>query len=245
MTVKEILALGDKIEMHEIIRSMNSGKTESDRVYVSQLLEFDEEEDGVLYIAMPIYEGRLVPLEVGKQFDLYFYAKRGIYTCVSEIVNRYKSDNVYVLVVRLLTNLKKHQRRQFFRLETNMEIQYKVFSAEDEKYFRMMGKMSDEMTERPYNTGITLDISGGGIRYVSKEQMNPGEKVLVFFKLGNDEGTSKCEPIAKVVSSVPARGKDNVYENRIEFVQIKDTEREMLIKYIFREERNIRKRQLE
>lgn len=243
--VEDILALGDKIEMHEINRSMNSSKHESERIYVSQLLEFDEDEEDILYIAMPIHEGRLVPLGVGSQYELFFYAKRGIYACNSEIVNRYKSNNVYILVVKLLTDLKKHQRRQFFRLETNMEIQYKVFNEEDDKYFRLMGKMSDEMLERPYYTGITLDISGGGIRYVSKDRLEPGNKILVFLKLSIDDEACKCEPIARVISSSLAKGKENVYENRIEFVQIKDSERELLIKYIFREERNIRKRQLE
>lgn len=241
----EILALGNKIEMREISKRLNSEKNESERVYVSQLLEFDEEEDDVLYIAMPIFEGKLVPLPVGARYELYFYAKKGIYAANAEIVNRYKSNNVYVLVVRMLSDLKKYQRRQFFRLETNIEIQYKLFGEEDEKFFRTMGKISDEMQERPYAAGVTLDISGGGVRFVAKERLNSGDKIMVHLNLVIDDVTYPCEAVAKVVASTNARGKENVYENRIEFVQIKDAEREMLIKYIFKEERNIRKRKME
>ena len=243
--VTDILALGNKIEMHRLNMSLKSEKSEPDKVYVSQILEFDEDDEDVLYIAMPIYEGKLVPLEVGGKHELHFYAKRGIYECECEVTNRYKSNNIYVLVVKLLTDLKKYQRRQFFRLETNMEFRYKIFEEEDEKYFRTMGKMSDEMLDRPFATGITLDISGGGMRFVSKDRLNRGDKIQVLLNLKIDEEFYPCEAIAVVISSGQARGKENVCENRIEFVQIKDSERELLIKYIFREERNIRKRQLE
>lgn len=243
--VADILALGNKIEMHRVNMSLNSEKHEPEKVYVSQILEFDETEEDVLYIAMPIYEGKLVPLEVGGRHELHFYAKRGIYACECEVINRYKSNNIYVLMVRLLTDLKKYQRRQFFRLETNIDVRYKVFEEEDEKYFRTMGELPEKMLDRPFSTGISLDISGGGIRFVSKDRLNRGDKMQVLLHLKIDEEIQPCEAIAIVVASTSARGKENVYENRIEFVQIKDAERELLIKYIFREERNIRKRQLE
>lgn len=243
--VEKILALGDKIEMYEMNTSLHDDKKENFPVYVSQLLEFDEDEEDILYIAMPIYEGKLIPLSVGKKYELFFYAKKGIYSCNSEVINRYKSRNVYVLVVRLMTDLKKYQRRQFFRLQTSLAVMYKLFNAEDEKYFRLMGKIPDEMLERPYETGVSLDISGGGIRFISKDRLTPGIKIMVLIDLEIDGEIQKCEPLAKVISSSTAKGRAGQYENRIEFVQIKDPERELLIKYIFREERKLRKRQLE
>ncbi len=247
VSIDDILGIGNKIEMHEINTSMrkNNLNDEPERIYISQLLEFDEEDEELLSIAMPIYEGKLIPLETGRRFDLYFYAQKGIYACCGEIVNRYKSNNIYVLVVRLTTELKKHQRRQYFRLETNIEVQYKVFTKDEEKYYHLMGKISDDMENRPYTAGVSIDISGGGIRFVAKEGIEAGSKVLISINPSSNGVECSCRAVAKVISSGKSRGKENVFENRIEFVDIKDNERERLIKYIFNEERNQRKRRME
>lgn len=242
--MKDIIALGNKIEMQEIDLRMG-GSEHEDRVYVSQLLEFDEEDSELLYIAMPIYEGRLIPLEVGRKFELSFYAKKGMYTCNSEIIRRFKTRNVYVLVVRVTSELKKNQRRQFYRLDINIEVFYKIFTNEDEKYFRAMRKISDEMIDRPFEKGMTIDVSGGGIRFISKDNIALGSKMMVRLPLELDTEIKDCNVIAKVISSIPSRGKERLYENRVEFVQINDSDRETLIKFIFKVERNIRKKQLE
>ena len=244
--LEDILSLGNKIEMQEIDTSMNAAKShENKRVYVSQILEFDENEDNLISIAMPIYEGKLIPLEVDKRFDMYFYTAKGIYSGQAVIENRYKSNNIYILLVRVTSQLKKFQRRQFFRLDTNVEIRYKEFSADDEKYYRLMGKISDSMNEKAFSAGISLDISGGGARFVSKDNLQKDSNILVQMTLPMDNKVCKLDSVAKVIASIPARNKNNVYENRIEFVQIKDDEREQLIKYIFWEERNRRKKQFE
>ena len=195
-------------------------------------------------IAMPILEGKLIPLEVGRKFELFFYAKKGMYTCNGEIINRYKSSNVYVLVVSLLTDLKKYQRRQYFRLGTNIEIQYKLFTQEDEAYFRRVGEVPDEIIKRPYSTGVSVDISGGGVKFISRDNMPKETKLLLLINLPFDNEIKKCEAISKVVFTGTVKGRRDSYENRVEFLQIKEEDRELLIKYIFKEERNQRKKKV-
>ncbi len=242
--IEDILSLGNKIEMREILHTMNEEKQKSVPVYTSQILEFDEEYEGVLNIAMPILEGKLIPLEVGRKFELFFYAKKGMYTCNGEIINRYKSSNVYVLVVSLLTDLKKYQRRQYFRLGTNIEIQYKLFTQEDEAYFRRVGEVPDEIIKRPYSTGVSVDISGGGVKFISRDNMPKETKLLLLINLPFDNEIKKCEAISKVVFTGTVKGRRDSYENRVEFLQIKEEDRELLIKYIFKEERNQRKKKV-
>lgn len=244
--IEDILSLGDKIEMKEILHTLKEEKHENIPVYTSQILEFDDEYEGVLNIAMPILEGRLIPLEVGRKFELFFYAKKGMYSCNAEIVNRYKSRNVYVLVVNLLTDLKKYQRRQYFRLGTNINVQYKIFTQEDEKYFRLMGEASDEMINRPFSKGLSVDISGGGIKFISGDNLQKGTKLLLKIGLPLDDETTKdCEVVARVVFTGAVKGRKDEFENRVEFAQIKEEDREQLIKFIFKEERNQRKKMVE
>lgn len=243
--IQNILSLGNKIEMQETNMNLKNGFDDVKRIYVSQILEFDDEEEDVVNIAMPIFEGKLIPVDLGIKFDLYFYTKKGIYTCEAETVNRYKSGKIYVLVVRLLNELKKFQRRQFFRLEKNLELQYKIFTKEDEKYFRLMGKISDDMNDRIYESCMTLDISGGGMRFVTRDKIDVGSKMILRMALDIGNEIKICEPIAKVISSIHTKGRSDLFESRIEFVQINETEREALIKYIFMQERIVRKKQLD
>lgn len=243
--IEDILSLGNKIEMREILQTMNEEKQKSVPVYTSQILEFDEEYEGVLNIAMPIFEGKLIPLEIGKKLELFFYAKKGIYSCKAEITNRYKSRNVYVLVVNLLTDLKKYQRRQYFRLDTNIDIQYKLFTQEDEAYFRRTGELSDEMIQRPFSAGVSVDISGGGVKFISGEIMPKETKLLLMLNLPFDGEIKKCEAVSRVVFTGTVKGRRDSYENRVEFVKIKEEDREQLIKFIFKEQRNQRKKMAE
>ncbi len=238
-----ILNLGNKIEMQEILTTLKDDPERENRVYTSQLLEFDETDEDVLNIAMPIFEGKLIALEVGRRFLLYFYAGKGMYTAECVIENRYKTKNIYVLVVRLQTALKSFQRRQYFRLDHTMEVQYKILSEEDDKFLRLMDKLSDEFLERPYDgTGVTIDISGGGLKYVSKHQHAKGDKILFHITLDLGTLVKTVDAVAKVIASIPARNKADVYENRIEFCKIQDSDRETIIKYIFQTERNMRKK---
>lgn len=239
-----ILSLGDKIEMKEILNTMNEERQEKVPVYTSQILEFDEEYEDVLNIAMPILEGKLIPLETGRKFELFFYAKKGMYSCNAEIINRYKSRNVYVLVVSLLTDLKKYQRRQYFRLGTNIEVLYKIFTEEDEKYFRRMGAAPDAMENRPFLKGISIDISGGGVKFISADSLPKGTKLFLKLNLPFDDEIKSCESVSSSVYTGAVKGRKD-YENRVEFAQIKEEDREVLIKYIFKEERNQRKKMTE
>ena len=47
---------------------------------------------------------------------------------------------------------------------------------------------------------------------------------------------------ATVVSSTPMKMDSTQYENRVKFIKLRESQREKLIRYIFEEERKIRKR---
>ena len=70
---KNIISIGDRIELVQI-RSALRAKV-SDSRYTSQLLDYD----GIrtIKISMPIYEGKMVPLEVNDVYELCFLLPRG------------------------------------------------------------------------------------------------------------------------------------------------------------------------
>lgn len=80
------------------------------------------------------------------------------------------------------TELKKFQRRQYFRLEKTIPIIYTELSDEEFTALLETKKLSEDFlhAER-YAEGTCLDISGGGMRFVGSKMIETGMKLFTYF----------------------------------------------------------------
>ena len=92
--------------------------------------------------------------------------------------------------------------------------------------------------------GTALDISGGGIRFVSGEQLEKDKDIFIVLEIKYEDQTKTYGLLGRVIMSYQAKSKDNLFEHRVEFVNMQGGVRESLIKYIFEEERRQRQKQL-
>lgn len=237
----KVLSEGDRIEFKEILLKAEEHAGKKANTYVSQIFDFDEKDDSIR-VAMPISKGKLIPLPKDEVFDTFFYTSKGLYKCRSRVIDRYKVNNIYTLKISLETELQKYQRRQYFRLEKTMSLIYSTIS--DEEYIKMLEtrKIPDEMmlSER-YTEGTSLDISGGGMRFVGKKLIPTKQKVFIIFDIFTSSGQVKFKLPATVVLSFEVPNQLNKFEHRVEFENISKEYREILIKFIFEEERKARK----
>ena len=91
--------------------------------------------------------------------------------------------------------------------------------------------------------GTALDISGGGIRFVSDRKLEKDQEILISLDISYGKQSKSYGLLGRVIMSYEAKSKVGLYEHRIEFINMQGGVRESLIKYIFEEER--RQRQLE
>lgn len=124
--MKVAFAIGDRIELMHIKSAI--GRKVSDKKYGSQLLDFDG--DRTAKIAMPISEGKVIPLEIDDDYHLCFFTNSGLYQCTARIKKRYTENRMYVMDVIFLTPLKKFQRRKFYRLDCLFPIRYRIVPKE-------------------------------------------------------------------------------------------------------------------
>ncbi len=236
---RKLLKAGDKIEFRDIISADEKAAGIKPNVYVSQIFEIYP--NGNINVAMPIARGQLVPLSKGKRFDTFFYTGKGIYQCRCVIENRHKTDNLYTLEISMQTELEKYQRRQYYRLEKTMPIYYAALTKEDylsilETHHFPEGLKSLDM----FCEGTSLDISGGGMRFAGRVHVETGQMVLVMFDVTDGDKNRKIRLPANVILSFKPPGRAGIYEHRIEFENITREYRELLIRYIFEEERKQR-----
>lgn len=237
--LSKLVSLGDKVSLMKVNTSLEQTTNVKPKTYVSQV--YDIISDVKANIAMPIEGGKLITLSLYTKYDVCFYTVNGLYQCEAVIVDRFKEDNLFVLVIEILTELKKYQRREYFRLECAMDVKYYILSEEE----RIRKVDIDSVMEagREFKSGIALDISGGGLRFTSAEKLPVRETICVTLELDNAGQPKVYSLMGTILSSEYGLKRPDIYEHRIEFDDIKKEIRETLIKYIFEEERKRRKRE--
>lgn len=232
--VSKILSIGNKLELtRSVAAETPEGYDEKQKVYVSQVLEILEDEK--IKIGMPIEQGRIIPIPVNCRLDGCFYTEKGLYQGRILVTDRYKEGTVYVLIAEVITNLQKFQRRQYFRLGCVIDVKYKKITDDEVQEYIREGSLEQE--NDAFEEGTALDISGGGIRFVSKEKININQKIFMSLEINYENQIRTYGLMGLVIDSDSTKNNTGLYENRVEFVNIKGNVRESLIKYIFEEER--------
>lgn len=243
--ISKILSPGDRLEIRKVLSEKKRKELEAeDSVFAKTLVSkiYDIVDETQLKIAMPIYDGRIIPLPVNGRFDVTFFSSGGLYNSAFTVIERYKENGLYILVVELIYELKKIQRRQYYRLECVMEVEYVKI---DEDFFSQNtefndGILEDKFEECAKTKAIVMDISGGGIRYASEEQLTPNSFVIVKLNLKLNNNQTLFGVVGKVLSSRRVRNNNDMYEQRIEYSDINGRTREKIIRYIFEQERRLR-----
>ena len=89
--------------------------------------------------------------------------------------------------------------------------------------------------------GSTLDIGGGGVRYLVSEQMTSNQMVVCFLELEIKNAVKEIQALGRILSVRPVKDSD-MFEVRVQFEKISNAAREQIIQYIFEDERKRRKK---
>lgn len=242
----DIITVGDKIDIHILQQADQENKTNIvKKVYKSSVQ--DIKEDGLLEITMPMCAGKMVMLSAGIRYECVFYTKKGLYRCVTQVKERYKIENLYMLLMEPKSPLEKFQRREYFRFECVVDIDYCKITedeAEIEDIEELKQYHKHLEPEAEMSRGIAVDLSGGGIRFVAEEEGQRDEYVFLSILLPGLEINRLLEIAGRVLSCKRIEGKSRgkKYEYRVEFLTRDQKKRETIIKYIFEQERKNRQK---
>lgn len=241
--ISSILKIGCKLELRdqqEVEAYRKGGKPP--HVLKSRL--YDIRPDGSVEIAMPTESGRLILMALGTRYEIVFYTGSGLYRCVGQVTERYKKENLYMVSVELKTNVGKFQRREFYRMECLMDVNYIPVTEEEMALNRAESVFARHMDNSPNDllrSGTAVDISGGGMRLITPELMAKGTGLVLNFSLDTSSGKKDIWIKGTVLKSSQLEDKSMKCEQRIMFIVKENWIREQIIKYIFEEERKNRK----
>lgn len=237
MAIADYVKPGDKIDINFL--HQNNGKT-----YKSSVFDFLGENE--LEIGMPTEGGRMVMFNIGFECQFYFYTAKGLFTCEAVITNRYKKDNFYLLSAKIKTGLKKFQRREFYRLECMLDFSFYEISKEVAE-LETTEELFEEIVNPEYidkkRLGTTRDLSGGGMRFTTSAPIEVGSKILVVIRLANEKLDQMFYLVSDVIACDAVEKMPDLWVMRVkfDFKNIKD--RDLIIRYVFEEDRMNRKRE--
>ena len=111
--IEKFISPGDKLELKSTVSVVLPDGTEGVKTYRTSV--YDILDDGRLELVMPMEKSKLVLLPVDGEYDVCFFAHGGMYRADVRIIGRRKINGIYVLVVEMISNLHKFQRREYYR----------------------------------------------------------------------------------------------------------------------------------
>lgn len=232
------IVIGDKMDLEKIETRISVDPDKRPTIYASQVL--DESPNGGILAAMPIQEGRVIPLAVGQKFHATFYTKTGLFRCEVEITARYKKDTLFLMELTQNTIFKKIQRREYYRLECNMPMEYRLIGDAEKKMIESGTAYEEEDMNPEWKNGVMLDLSGGGIRFVSAFREEKDAFIQARFEMPVGGETEIFCLYATLLRSEKNQNNHSIYDQRAMFWRLDYSLREKIIRSIFEMQRRIR-----
>ncbi len=244
---RESLIVGAKIDIRAVQSIGKEGLSGDDEGhYVSSIS--DVLPDGTIEIMMPMRGGRMVLIPMGIRYEMVVTTYTGLKRADIEILGRARRGNLYILQVKLITSLDKFQRREYYRLDCMMDLTY-VELDERAGTLQKMSEITELMKgdeEHPPRSGrgTIMNISGGGIRFLTKDDLRGIEYLLLHFVLDTKGFAHNINLIGQIIGEADLPEGDTRHSYRVKILYKDSRCQELIIRYIFETERLIRKKKM-
>ncbi len=238
--IEKYVVPGQRVDLKAVRRNASSGDVNTERTYATKV--FDVLSEDRMEILMPIEATKLIQLPVDGEYERFFYTELGLYECIGRVVDRYKSNNVYIVLVELETNLRKYQRREFYRYSCVLDMDSRNLFEEEIDKLEQKGSLQ-LVPGLPLKRSVVVDISGGGLRFVSNYMYEKGSYILVNYSLFIKGETKEYKIACKILDVRELENRPGEYEHRVQYMNLDNEAREEIIQFIFEEERRNRHRQ--
>ena len=237
--LSKFVNVGSRVDLTSIERVKYDNAEDNKKVYETKV--YDILSDDRIEVLMPMEQSKLILLPVDSEYDVNVYEGKLLYQFDARIVDRYKSNNVYIIVLELTSNIRKIQRREFYRFSCALELKSRLCSHEDIEAFEMNRRFLFDTSA--LQRSVVVDISGGGLRFVANFRYDEGSTIYCSYKLPNNANDKDYEMLCTVLKVQELESRPGLFEHRIQYINIDEDSREDIIHFIFEEERKIRKKQ--
>ncbi|MBR1478108.1 MAG: flagellar brake protein [Lachnospiraceae bacterium] len=235
--ISKFIKEGDKLELSAVNRKY-SDVDEKPRVYNTKIYDIISED--TIEVLMPMEKTKLILLPLDSEYNVVFYGETGLFQCFVRVIDRYKSNNMFILTLEFISNLRKYQRREFYRFSCALEMASRSLEEEEVSAIEMKEPYVLQ-PNLPIRHSVIVDISGGGLRFLSTQKYEVDSFVYCSYNLIKGKNQKTYEIVGKVLAVKELPNRPGNYEHRVQYHNIDNKTREEIIRFIFEEERKNRK----
>ncbi|MEW5785284.1 MAG: PilZ domain-containing protein [Bacillota bacterium] len=237
MTDRELLTAGSRLQLLNEIEQA---------YYAAQVKQVDEE----TFTIGEAYNGdkSLAP-EKGSVFQITLYGQDAVYYFSARVMATYREEDDDCYVFSYPVQMHRHQRRSHARVPYHLHVNFwpldkarQMLSQiivsgddiplEDSRWGK--GLIDDLHSRMPSIQGITLDLSGGGLRMVTLEPVRRQERLLIQICL-DERGRQFFLLEGRITrTNLLAIGNWKRYRVGVAFINISRGMQERIIRHIFR-----------
>lgn len=225
------LNLGDEIFMEIFIdQEIQNLKTE--------VLEFVNANK--IIVSCPMFKGRMITLNPGERYRMsHADDESGLFQFVGMVVSRDKVEQIVRIHILRVSDVKKSQRREFFRLSLLEDATILIPDGESEEELFHQGKIIKQVVPLfKSHSVIVKDLSAGGMRVHSKKNLQAGETYRMQFVLDKEKYDVECQ----IVRSFLLEDVVERYDLGIKFINIDLQLQRKLVAVIFEKQRKLLKK---
>ncbi len=177
--------------------------------------------EGGYIVPAPIYMGKIYPFLEKELLDMEAILEgSGKLSCSVVVNKKLRNNNIVMLDLEQVSDIKKTQRRKYYRLPTLLDSEVELDNGE--KTF--------------YNVTVT-DISAGGVRFSSSQKFYKKEHLKLKVKILDSDISLRSKVIDSVMVSDIKK-----YDTRIQFESLNIDQEQLIVAYIFEEQMKRRRR---
>ena len=201
---------GNRVEIH-----LNRG---NDIKYTSLVEE--NYEDGKLLLYIPMMYGKIIKLPIDEEYSFTFVTENGILKYNALIKEYVYMDDFNFMIIEVKSEIERVQRREFFRFECVLPLKFTEV-------------LDGEENDKSLSDGTIQDLGEGGIRFLSNEDIEVGDRLKFFITLNYD----RAGAIGDILHKQEYPKSNFKFQYRVQFFDLQQQERDRILKYIFFEQR--------
>lgn len=176
-------------------------------------------QDDFLQINVPVYDGDYLMLHSKEKIEINSYLEDGgCFNFNAEVISRGKEGNIIYYRLSKPFNIQKIQRRNFFRVALTNDINFKKITLAKEEDFDNI----------PYKRGLMVDLSAGGLKLKTGENIKKDDLLLVKMKINEVELELKCD-IVRIENTA-----DREVLCGLRFMEISSVQSELIVRELFK-----------
>ena len=208
----------NRLKTGQIVELNNTEDIKSDKhkVRIEEVVSNEE-----IIIEVPIVGGNALTMHSGAEFEITYYKEASMFVQKVKVITRFMSGPVVCARLSLVGKSKRFNRRQYFRMPVLLD----GFTKHGDDNYKSM---------------TTTNLSAGGIRFVSLEKFQAGDKINIKFMIKEIE----LELEGTVISCGLMQDSIRRYDVRVKFEEVDSRSERIIMSYLFEQQRAIKRKGL-